>query len=218
MMAAEEYALVLDFMPQGSSKGFKSQPLAQVIGVNRFTLLEVVTKEGVELKPMEKVYVGKDTREQIEFIKRRITFDNLTTNSQSEIEKAIDKIVDDHEKEFVRFFNESSSISVKRHKLELLPGIGQKHTKELLKLRRDKPFESFEDIAKRVSLIPNPKQAISKRVLEELEGSEKYYLFVRPPISDRDRFGRGGRGGFRRQGYRPRPSFDRPREDRKDSN
>ena len=44
--------------------------------------------------------------------------------------------------------------------------------------RESKPFESFEDIKKRIKSIPDPKKVIEKRLLEELTEKVKYKLFV----------------------------------------
>src|SRR3989344_4006902 len=85
-MKVEEQAIVLDFLPRGRSSDYKTEPLAQLIGKEHFTLLEVVTKQGVELKALDDVYVGKDQRAQIDFIKRRISYKDLTNNSLSELE------------------------------------------------------------------------------------------------------------------------------------
>jgi putative nucleotide binding protein len=49
---------------------------------------------------------------------------------------------------------------------------------EILETRRDKPFTSFEDIKKRVKLIPDPEKLIVKRILAELNNEDKYKLFV----------------------------------------
>jgi len=62
--------------------------------------------------------------------------------------------------------------------LEILPGIGKKHMWDIINVRKEKPFESFEDIKNRIKLIPDPKHAIIKRILEELENKDKYHLFV----------------------------------------
>lgn len=184
-MTAEEFAIVLDFLPQGRPGSFKAQPIAQVIGTQFFTLLEVAPKQGVQLKPLEKVYVGKEERDKIEFIKRRITFKELTNASQAEIDKVIEGIVLERKADFIKFFNEARPISLKRHQIELLPGIGHKHMQEILKSRQEKPFESFEEIEQRIHLMPNPLNTIVKRILEELEGEDKYYIFVRPPSQER---------------------------------
>jgi len=49
---------------------------------------------------------------------------------------------------------------------------------EILKERQKKEFKDFEDLKSRVRLIPDPEKLIVKRVLSELEGNEKYKLFI----------------------------------------
>lgn len=180
-MPNEDYALVLDYLPKGKSSSVKETPLAQIIGTEYFTLLEVIPK--MELKALEKVYIGQKEREKVSFIKRRIGYNDLTSNSRAELENAVEKIVNENEKKFLDFYNNSTSITIRRHQLELLPGIGRKHVANILKEREEKPFESFADIEKRVPLIPNPKKTIIKRIISELMGEEdKYFLFTRKPI------------------------------------
>jgi putative nucleotide binding protein len=185
----EENAVVIDFLTRGKSDSFKSEPLAQVIGTTEFTLLEVVPKEGVSLSIGEKIYVGKGDREKIDHIKKRISFKELTSTASSELDKAIKSIVLEQKEKFLGFYNQSRPITIRRHQLELLPGMGKKHVKNLLDERNKKPFESFEDIAKRVKLVPNPVSAIVKRIILELEGIEvKHYLFARRAPSITKRF------------------------------
>ncbi len=185
-MPNEEYAIVLDYLPTGKSSSFKSEPIAQVIGTQHFTLLEVIPF--VSLKVLEKVYIGKDKREKIQFIKRRVSFGELTNTSVSEINKAVEEIVRENPEKFLDFFNKSGSLSLRMHQLELLPGLGKKHLFEVLKQREIKPFESFEEIPKRVSLMPNPTKLIVKRILLELEEPKlKHYLFARPPAVREER-------------------------------
>ena len=64
------------------------------------------------------------------------------------------------------------------HQIELLPGVGKKHMWEIIEARKEKDFDSFDDIKKRVKLMPDPKKAIIKRILQEIEGNEKHRLFV----------------------------------------
>ena len=64
--------------------------------------------------------------------------------------------------------------------MELIPGIGKKTMWTILEERRKKPFESFEDIRNR-SKAPDPVVAITERIVRELRGEERYYLFVDPP-------------------------------------
>jgi len=194
-MKVEEKALVIDYLSRGRSSDFKTEPIAQLLGKEYFTLLEVVPKQGVELKALEEVYVGKEERDKIEFIKKRVAYKELTNTSLTDLDNAIEKIVKEDEKKFVDFYNNSKSITLKRHQIELLPGMGKKHMLQIIKEREKAPFESFEGLKKRVSGVPDPIHAIVKRILEELEGVDvKYYLFVRPPSNEK-------------QGFRPRRRF-----------
>ncbi|MFH0970368.1 MAG: DUF655 domain-containing protein [Candidatus Diapherotrites archaeon] len=177
----EEKALILDYLPQGKSSGFKSEPAAFVLGMNFFTILEVVPKPGVELKPLEEVYIGKESRDKIDHIKQRIPFEQLTNVARGELEKAVEIVIRANEKRFLTFFNTSGSISLKRHQLELLPGIGKHHLGDILRARQEKPFESFDDIEKRIKFLTSPVSILRRRIISELEGDEKHYLFARPP-------------------------------------
>ncbi len=186
-MKVEEKALVLDFLPRGRSSDFKTEPVAQVIGNEFFTLLEVVPKQGIELKALEEVYVGKEERQHIDHIKKRISYRELTNNSLAELEKAVEKIVEEGELRFVGFYNDSRSITIKRHQLELLSGMGKKHLMQVLSEREKGPFTSFEDIRQRVHGIPDPLHSVVRRVVNELEGEDvKHFVFVRPPSQERE--------------------------------
>lgn len=194
-MTSEENALVLDYMPTGKPSAAKTEQLAQVIGKDFFTLLEVTPKAGISLSVGEEVYVGKDARPKIELVKGRIQYKDLTSNSLSELEEMITKIIQIKKDKFLAFFNTSRAISLRRHQLELLPGMGKKHMLAILDEREKRPFASMEEIQTRVKGAPEPVKAIVKRIVEELEGPEdKHYLFVRPPAEPREqRFERYGR-------------------------
>ena len=79
---------------------------------------------------------------------------------------------------YIDFFNNARPLSTRMHQLELLPGLGKKHMWEIIEARRDKLFENFDDVKKRVKLMPDPKKAIIKRVMQELQGIEKHRIFV----------------------------------------
>lgn len=185
-MIAEDYAIVLDYLSKGKSDSYKSEPVAQVLGTSFFTLLEVVPK--VSLKILDKVYIGKEERKEIDHIKKRLLFKELTSTAVSELENAVNRLVEEEEKKFLNFFNSSGSITIRRHQLELLPGLGKKHMLQLLEERKKKPFESFKEIEERIKLMPDPKHVIVKRIIEEMKGEDpKHYLFVRPPAVQRER-------------------------------
>jgi putative nucleotide binding protein len=102
----------------------------------------------------------------------------LTRTARSELEFVIKDLVKKNEKRFIDFFNNARPLSTRMHQIELLPGVGKKHMWEIINAREEKPFESFEDLKKRVKLIPDPEKLIIKRILEEMEGEEKHRLFV----------------------------------------
>jgi putative nucleotide binding protein len=178
--AKEENAIVLEYLKHGyledSRPMHKKEPAAQVIGKSYFTLLEIVPS--VELKPYDEVYIGEGKRDKVLYIKGILPFDRLTQTAKTEIPFMIEKIVMSDEKHYIDFFNNSGPISLRAHQLELLPGVGRKHSQALLDERQKKPFESFDDIRKRVPAV-DPKKAIIERIMEELQEKDRHRLFVR---------------------------------------
>jgi len=178
----EEYATVLDFLPNGypfdSRPSHQKTAIAQAMGKNHFVLLELVPKRGVFLQPNEDVYIGQEKREKIHHINGKLEFSKLTRTAKSELDFVVKKIVENNEQRFVDFFNNAQPLSTRMHSIELLPGMGKKRMWEILDERKAEPFKSFEDMKKRVKLMPDPKTAIAKRIMKELEGGEKHFIFV----------------------------------------
>lgn len=178
----EEYAYVLDFLPYGRP-GLrlkrKGGAVVQLIGEKYFTLLEAVTREGIMLKPFDKVYIGRDYREEILYIIGKISYEELTASAKIELENIIEKIILGREREFVNFFNSARPVTPRMHSLELIPGIGKRFMWKIIDEREKKPFESFQDLQRRTN-IPNPTKLIAKRVIEELSTECKYRLFTKP--------------------------------------
>ena len=178
----EEKAIVLDFLPNGypfdSRPMHKKTAIAQAIGKEHFILLELVPKKGTFLQPYEEVYMGDGKRDKIHHILSKLQVDKLTQTARLGMQDVIEKIVDSNERRFVDFFNRAMPINTRRHQVELIPGIGKKHMWEIIEEREKKHFESFEELKSRVKLIPDPKKAVIKRILAELNDDDKYKLFV----------------------------------------
>ncbi len=178
----DEYVIVLDFLSRGHATG-RQEPLAQVIGTKHFSLLEIVVRRDEVLKSGEKIYIGESKRDKVERIKRRIRMNDLTSFARSEVPFVIEKLIEENEQMFVDFFNNSRSLTTRQHQLELLPGVGKKHMWEIIKQRKIEKFKSFEDIKERIKLMPDPANAIQKRIMEELEDENpRYRLFVSGPV------------------------------------
>ena len=178
----EENGIVLDFLPNGYPMDerpmYMKTPIAQAIGKEHFVLLELVPKKGIHLQPYEEVYIGEGKRDKIHHIVGKLPMSKLTRTAQSEMEFAVKDIVEKSAKKFIDFFNNAKPLSTRMHQIELLPGVGKKHMWEIINAREEKPFENFDDLKKRVKLIPDPEKLIVRRIMEEMEGTEKHRLFV----------------------------------------
>lgn len=176
----EEHAIILDYLEHGypfDDSGMKSS-IAQALGVEHLSIMELIPKRDVHLQPHQEVYIGEGKRIEIHHIKGKISTDKLTSTAKHELVHAIETVIGKDEKRFVEFFNKAQPLSMRMHQLELIPGFGKKHMWEVLEARKAKPFESFDDLKERVKLLPDPKLAVAKRILAELDGKEKYRLFT----------------------------------------
>ena len=185
----EDHAIILDYLSHGyidprTNKPW-GKPIAQAIGTKYFTLLELTPKEGVNLGIQDKVYIGTDKRDEIKRVVGKLQTTNLTSTAKIEIDYAIPDLVKADEEKYVEFFNTSTGISLRKHSLELLPGIGKVQMRRILEAREKKEFESFDDIVDRVEGLIDPAAIISKRILEEIDVEKreknKYYLFTPAP-------------------------------------
>ena len=158
----EEYAYILDYLPQGLS--FKNKdPICYAIGDSEFKLFELVPKANAMIALDDRVYIGKDAnlRKEIDHVKRRIGYDELTGTAVKELEFVI------------------RDISIKKHLLEELPGLGKKTVTEILNARKAGPFKDFEDLKTRVPMLKDPVKLITDRIILEISDRERrHYIFI----------------------------------------
>jgi putative nucleotide binding protein len=177
-MEKEEFAIILDYLPNGYPLEKKMMPVAQAIGKTSLTLLELVPRRGESLEAGEEVYIGEGKRDKIYYILGRLHREKLTESAKNQLQEYVEKFVKEHESRFIEFFNKSEAINKRLHQIELLPGFGKRHMQEILKQRKEKDFESFDEMKKRIQNLPDPQKAIEKRILTELVNIERYNLFV----------------------------------------
>jgi putative nucleotide binding protein len=177
-MTKEETATVLDFLPYGYPLEKKMMPLAQAIGNNHFTLLQLVPRKGIKFEIGEETYIGEGKRDKVQYILGRCPRERLTETAKIQLSEFIGKAVQKNAVKFIEFFNKAQAINTRLHQFELLPGFGKKHTQSILTARTEKPFESFEDIKSRVTNLPDPAKAIEKRIFQELTNMERQNLFI----------------------------------------
>lgn len=176
-MEKEDYAIILDYLPNGYPLEGKMMPIAQAIGEMNLTLLEFVPRRGVSLEIGERVYIGAEKRDKVYYILGRLRREKITEPAKEQLKEVIKKVVQQNEKKYVDFFNKSEAINKRVHQIELLPGMGKKHMQEIL-IKREEEFKSFEDMKTRIQNLPDPEKAIERRIFQELTTEERYHLFT----------------------------------------
>jgi len=181
----EDRGIVLDFLLQGHPSDPRPihlrEPIAQILGDTFFTLLEIVPMMGVTFTPHERVFIGKGERDKVERIKRRMGYEELTAAAKAELPVAIEGLVNEVPERFIEFFNRAAPLTTRFHQLELVPGVGKKLMWAIIEERKKGPFADFDDLEKRVRGLTKPKSLIAKRITMELQGIDRYRVFVRPP-------------------------------------
>ncbi len=179
----EEYAYVLDYLPQGrpEEKGYHHTPVVEAIGEDEFKLLELVPKQNAVFAVGDKIYIGMnlEMRTKIVSVRRRISYQELSSAAVNELPFVLESIVKEREPFFVDFFNKSQPINTRIHSMELLPGLGNKTMWNILDERKKAPFQSFKDLTDRVKTIHHPEKMIVARIIEEMgDRSGKYKMFT----------------------------------------
>jgi putative nucleotide binding protein len=173
-------AVVLDVLAHGRTEDdrpqYQKQPLVYALGVEDFELFECVASDPGDLSIGDRIDVY-DT-EVLERV-NRIDHDDLPSGAASELEYAVEDLVAAEEQRFVDFYNDAQPITLRLHRLNLLPGIGKKLRNNVLDERERRPFQSFEDLEARVSGLHNPEEILVERIMEELREEDlKYRTFV----------------------------------------
>lgn len=140
--------------------------------------MEILSTNNITFEMGERIYIGKEGRKKIISVLGRLNYGDLSPNARNEIPYVCEKIVFANEQRFVKYFNDSMPVTPRLHSLELIPGIGKTYMMQILNERERLPFVSFEDISKRSGLRDVVK-LITKRLIEELQGNTRIFLFVK---------------------------------------
>lgn len=176
----EEFAYVLDFLPEGKSTVIKGRegPIVQAIGEERLTLLELLAVENKDFDLGERLRIGREGRDKIVSVLGKLAYEDLTAEAKSQLPSVCETIVKANESRYVAYFNELQPLTPRLHGLELIPGIGKTFMNTIVDLREKKPFTSFEDITQRVGLR-DPARLVAKRIVEEISGDSRINIFIK---------------------------------------
>jgi len=177
-------AVVVDFLPRGSPSDdrpqYEKSPVAFALGETDFRIVEIALTDDAGVNIGDRVQIDPPA----EYVKdlRDVEYRALTSTAESEVEHAVDAIIDADTQRFVDFYNDAQPITTRLHVLNLLPGIGKKLRNNILDARKRKPFESFEDVESRVSGLHDARTVLVERIMEELREEDlKYRIFARRP-------------------------------------
>ena len=198
---------ILDVLEHGHIREGRSGqfPLVQAVETPDFNLFELSYKRGAEIKLQDRVVLGPDST--VGKVRKRLKYHSLTQTAKDLLSSTIEIHLEESQQYYMGFLNTAGPITTKRHKLSLLPGVGQKLLWEIIEQRK-KPFDSFADFDERIKTIHNIRNLISKRILNEIiDDEEKHYLFVKRRKPKPPQQGTG----YRPQSNRPykRPSYQK---------
>ena len=178
----EVKAVVLDYLPHGYEDDKRPipqrEPVIIAVGTEQFKFFELIAKPDRAISPHDIVYIGDGERKDVERVKRRLSYDELTQTAKKELKDAIEECVAANEQKYVAFYNTSRYFSLTKHMLHLLGYSTQKVT-AFINEREKKPFESLADIKARVKSSKTPEKRISERIFLELTNpNEGHLLFT----------------------------------------
>jgi len=185
----EEWVWILDYLPYGRENDtrpvYMKKPFIHALGDNKLILMELIPVEG-KIPPVHiKTHIGDQGEEFIERVKSRITYEELSRGAKMELPIVLEKYVKENEARFVKFFNDATPVSMRQNSLELIPGIGKKLMWDVIEEKKKGPFENFENLKSRIAGLRDPEKMMVQRIIEELKGGQKYYLFAAKPPQPR---------------------------------
>jgi putative nucleotide binding protein len=181
----ERRAVVLDLLPNGRPDDdlpqYERPAVAYAVGEDDFRLYEFDLVEDADVGVGDRLVVRPaEARTAVDRF-REVEHGDLPNAARSELSYAVEGIVDRDERRFVDFYGEADPLSLRMHQLDLLPGVGDTIRNNVLDARKRGPFESFDDVADRVSGLHDPRETVVERIMTEFRDEDlKYRLFVRP--------------------------------------
>jgi putative nucleotide binding protein len=150
----------------------------QGIGTDHFTLLEGTLHDDTTVAPGERVALTDDEQGPHAAVTQRLTYETLSQDAQDRLKATVESIIVANEQRFIDYYNDAQSISLRRHQLDLLPGIAESRRNAIIRQRERQPFADFDDLAARIERLRDPHASLAERVLTELQDDVKYTLFV----------------------------------------
>lgn len=179
----DNWCMVLDFLPNGKEElpPHKRKPIAQVIGWEKFSLLEIVPRENITFSTRQKLFIGEGTRREVDHIERKIKFEWLTSLAKTEMSPIVIKIIKSNEEKYIKFFNNPPAVSLNRNILDSFPEISKANRNKILKALKTERFTCLRDVEK-AGAVDNIYEIVANQIIREISRQAEFYIFITPVI------------------------------------
>lgn len=171
----ETHLAVLTVLPPETDT---NEQRIHAIGTDYFTLLEGTLPADATVTPGDRVTTTDNHQGPTTSITRRLTYDTLSQDAQDRLTPTIESIILANEHRFLDYFNDAQPISLRRHQLDLFPGIAETLRESIIHQRKQQPFADFDDLEHRVDNVRNPHTILTERVLTELHDDDVTYTLL----------------------------------------
>jgi putative nucleotide binding protein len=171
--------VVLDLLPRGytdDERGrYERSPVAFAVGVEDFALYELRLVDDADVSIDDRIDLDHDAIEEA----NEVDHAGISGGAQSELEYVVAEIVERDAERFLEFYEEAGPVTLRRHQLDLLPGVGETIRDGILDARKRGGFDSFADLEERVDGLHDPEGTVVERILAEIRDEDlKYHLFA----------------------------------------
>ena len=112
----EDFAYVLDFLPEGYPSDPHSrhlrEPIIQSIGETFFTLLELSVKRNTDFQLHDRIKIGRGDREVVNHVKSRLRASDLTFTAKTELPNVLKTILD--KQDYVAHYRRTKKGAIRR--------------------------------------------------------------------------------------------------------
>ncbi|MFB6087246.1 MAG: DUF655 domain-containing protein, partial [Haloarculaceae archaeon] len=115
--SATSTAVVLDFLAHGRAEDdrpqYEKEPIVYALDQEDFRLYEGVLTEDADVSIGDRIPVDRSD-ERFERV-TEVEYEDLPSGAQSELEYAVEDLVDENERRFVDFYNDAQPITLRLH-------------------------------------------------------------------------------------------------------
>ncbi len=149
--------------------------IATVMAEKTLVFVRAKIKQDVNMMmPNQRVNIGtdKDARPEVQHFIGMAHLDRMSNMARNDLPLVVQLFIEDHAQHFVdAFYNRAGPLSLKQHSFELLPDVGSKKAKTMVKARETVGvFASIDELNALCRI--NGVDLLARRFMEELEDKD----------------------------------------------